>query len=38
LRPLHELLDMKKWQEPERDQRRVWTDGYSNLLSVIHWR
>ncbi len=38
LLPLPELLDMQKWREPGRDPRPVWTDGYSNLLSVIHWR
>jgi SAM-dependent methyltransferase len=38
LLPLDSLLDTKKWHEPERDPRPVWTDKYSNLLSVIHWR
>lgn len=38
LPPLPELLDMQKWREPDRDARPVWTDKYSNLLSVIHWR
>ena len=37
-RPLHELLVMEKWKIPERDPGPVWTDAYSNLLSVIHWR
>jgi hypothetical protein len=38
LHPLTELLDMQRWREPNRDPRPVWTDAYSNLLSVIHWR
>ncbi len=37
LHPLPELLDTNKWHQPDRDPRPVWTDGYSNLLSVIHW-
>ncbi|MCI0684003.1 MAG: hypothetical protein L0Y71_17990 [Gemmataceae bacterium] len=36
--PLEKLLDLEKWRAPDRDPRPVWTDGYSNLLSVIHWR
>lgn len=39
-RPLPELLPtgQGKWHEPSRDPRPVWTDAYSNLMSVIYWR
>jgi hypothetical protein len=36
--PLVQRLNQEKWQPPAIDAGPLWTDAYSNLFRVIHWR
>ncbi len=37
LHPLLLKLDWSLWKSPKRGHKRIWTDDYSNLLSVLNW-
>jgi hypothetical protein len=34
---LQTLLERSGWQIPRLSAGRVWTDDYSNVLSVVKW-
>jgi len=36
--PLAQRFDQLKWQPPVIDAGPLWTDAYSNLFRVIHWK